>query len=408
VNTDHLRVLADRADSIEGRAATRLDEVHQGIQRARRRRAAGAVTGAAALVLAILIGVALVGGGNHRATDPVKPLPTPTQSPTPGETDVVPTGQVTIEADVRPGDIRGWTVLDTLTNTQPQHRGASELTTTVTVHSEQTFYATYCHAADPAVWFFYSFTDGGGGYGRCDEGSRELRPPDLYPDAYSQGEATPTTFHMYVGRVSPEAQACYVGRSSDPLAACAERYGTPQPAVGAEFGFRIFDLASAPTVLTLFGGPNEQERAFELPALSTIGGQAWLVDRAVVAAPGAGRLAVELPASNLARLVDVYTGAGRHVERCLDQHADELPDWESTDHGIYEAAVDEVCGVDIRLVVDGTTVSPEDDFYAGGHFMEVGTRLAPDATHGVVVEVVRGDPRNLSFGIVVRTATQLP
>jgi hypothetical protein len=40
--------------------------------------------------------------------------------------------------------------------------------------------------------------------------------------------------------------------------------------------------------------------------------------------------------------------------------------------------------------------------------MEVGTRLAPGAAHGVAVEVVRGDPRNLSYGIVVRTATQMP
>jgi hypothetical protein len=409
VNTDDLRVLADRADSIKGRPATRLSEVHQRIRTARRRLAAGAVTGAAALVLAILIAVTLVGGGDHRSMDPVGPLPSPTQSPIPSETEVVPAGQVTIEADVRSRDIRGWTVLDTLTNTQPGHRGASELTTTVTVHSEQTFFATYCHASDPAVWFFYSFTDGGGGYSRCDEGSRELPPPDLYPDAYSQGQATPTTFHMYVGRLSGKAQACYEGRSSDPHADCAERYGTPRPVAGAEFGFRIFDLGPAPTVLTLFGETNRQEPAYRLPALSSIGDDAWLVDRAMVAAPGADRLAVELPASNVARVVDVYTDAGRHKEdRCLGRHADELPDWESTDHNIYEAAVDEVCGVDIRLVVDGTTVSQEEDFYAGGHFMEVGTRLAPGAAHGVAVEVVRGDPRNLSYGIVVRTATQMP
>jgi hypothetical protein len=213
---------------------------------------------------------------------------------------------------------------------------------------------------------------------------------------------------MYVGRASGKAQACYEGRSRDPLADCARRYGPPQPVAGAEFGFRIFDLGPAPTVLTLFGEANTKEPAYELPALSSIGGHAWLVDRAVVAAPGADRLAVELPASNVARVVDVYTDAGRHKERCLDQHADELPDWGSTDHGVYEAAVDKVCGVDIRLVVDGTTVAPEEDFYAGGHFMAVGARLAPDAAHGVVVEVVGGDPRNLRYGIVVRTATHMP
>ena len=70
-------------------------------------------------------------------------------------------------------------MLATLTNSQPEHRGAAELGTTVMVRNDTTFLVTYCHSADPSVWFFCSFTDGGGGYGRCDEGAKELPPPDL-------------------------------------------------------------------------------------------------------------------------------------------------------------------------------------------------------------------------------------
>lgn len=141
MNTVDFRVLAERADSVEGRATTRLGEVHQRIVRGRRRRAVGASAGAATVVLAAVLAASVLGGNNPRSVEPVKPPPSP------GETFQVPPGQTTIKADVHPGDIRGWKVLATLTNTQPEHRGATDLSTTVTVHTDPTYHQIYCHSS---------------------------------------------------------------------------------------------------------------------------------------------------------------------------------------------------------------------------------------------------------------------
>jgi hypothetical protein len=128
----------------------------------------------------------------------------------------------------------------------------------------------------------------------------------------------------------------------------------------------------------------------------------------VTAAPGADRLAFELSASDSEYLLDVYTGKGPHFERCTVQHGDDLPDWESTDHNVYAAAVDKVCGADLRLVVDGTRVTPDKDPKAAGHFMELGAGLEPGTGHQIEVEVVRGDPHNIQYAVVVRTRTRIP
>jgi len=161
-----------------------------------------------------------------------------------------------------------------------------------------------------------------------------------------------------------------------------------------------------PSVLQLFDDAGNGEPSYCFGALSSINEIAWLLDRTVVAATDADRLAFELPASDSDYLVDVYRVDGPHLPRCTAQHADELPDIEP--HAPYAVAVNKVCGVDLRLVVDGTTFSPDKDPYASGHFMELGAQLSPGTVHQVVVEVVRGDPRNIRYAVVVRTRTQMP
>ena len=147
---------------------------------------------------------------------------------------------------------------------------------------------------------------------------------------------------------------------------------------------------------------------WQFKALESIKGVGWLVDRAVVAAPDAPRLAFELPASG-EYLIDVYDAEGPHHDRCMKQHADELPNWASTDTHVYEAAVDKVCGVDLRLVVDGTTIAPEDvDRDVTGHFSGLGARLSPGTAHQVEIQVVRGDPRNIRYAVVVHVRTEIP
>ena len=157
----------------------------------------------------------------------------------------------------------------------------------------------------------------------------------------------PQTVRMWIARPSAAWVRCQHRDSGD----CST--SDPQPIVNpdAEFGFEVYAHESTSAFPLLENAGNGEP--YPLQALSILGGTGWLVDQAVVAAPDADHLAFELPASANPYLIDVYTGPGRHLERCRAQHADELPDWATTDRVVYEAAFDKVCGVDVQLVVDG-------------------------------------------------------
>lgn len=79
MNGEDLRSLASRADGVNGRAETRLTEVHTRIATARRRRAVGAVAGTSAAVLALVVGAVLVSGptGHEKGDGPLPPAETP-------------------------------------------------------------------------------------------------------------------------------------------------------------------------------------------------------------------------------------------------------------------------------------------------------------------------------------------
>jgi hypothetical protein len=211
---------------------------------------------------------------------------------------------------------------------------------------------------------------------------------------------------MWIARPSAAYLDCFHGPTPD----CNAVYGLPQPIVDppAKFGFQIYEHRAARPVLEILDGARSGE-PIRFEALSAIKGVAWLVDRAVVAAPDAERLAFELPASDHEYLVDVYDGHSSGFDRCLRRHRDELPDFETTDSHVYYALVDDLCGADLRLLVDGTPVSPDRrELVAKDHFTELGARLSPGAAHRIEVEVVRGDPRNIQYAVVVRTRTELP
>ena len=380
MNTDDLQGLAHRADGVEGRPAVRLDEVRDRIRTARRRRAAVAAVGAVAAVLAVVVGTTLVSDPKGRSQDPVKPTPSPS------ETFEVPTGQSTTRADVRPGDVRDLKAIATLTNTRPEHRGATDLGTTVMVHSETTYVVRYCHSADPSVWFFLSFTDGGGAYGRCNDGSTALPPPDLPVLEYDHSVPQPTTVRMYVARLSPEVRSCYVKSVED----CQGLYGSPQPlaTTDAEFGFRVYDHTGARVVLRLFG--------YTYQALSTRDGEPWIVDRAVVAGRGADRLAVRLPDTRHRWIVGVFDEGTRHMDACAHRHG-----LDTNDEGqrlAWRRALQRACGVRLRLLVDGAFQRHVGGFDSS--YGEPWTYVSPGA-HEVTVDVTRGDPRNVRYAIII-------
>jgi hypothetical protein len=370
-------------------------------RRRTRRTRIGTASALAAAAAAVALG-ALATGGHTTRTDPspVGPSRTPTTTPTGGLE--VPSGQRTITSDVGPGGVHGFDVLATVTSSQPEHRGDSELSATVPDSREAV--STYCRGARD-LYYVIDIGDGGGGYGRCSPDADPSLAPgtDIGDLVVEDPLGSPQTVRMWIVRPPAAFLRCQQGGSG----ACPSPFDLP-PVAGpdAEFGFRAYAHRATLAFPLLEDAGNGAP--YPLQALSTVDGTAWLVDRAVVAAPGADRLALELPASSDDRLVDVYTGDDAHLERCRAQHADELPDWAATDHLAYEKAFDRVCGVDVRLVVDGTSVSPAGNPRADGHFRELGARLSADADHQVVVEVVRGDPRDIRYAVVVRTRTAMP
>jgi hypothetical protein len=354
----------------------------------------------------------------HRGAEPVQrpsqTASTPTAS-TPTETLEVPAGQQAITPDIGPGDVYGFKALRTVTNAQREHVGDTELSATVTVHTDGTPVVSYCRSHDVPTWIAYAdgdlVGDGSGPahdwwtFRKClpDDSTSLALQADLGEFTYAH-VAEPRTVRMIaIAPPSAKLRACLAADTGMDYCPLPE----PIAATDAEFGFRIYEHRAARWVLQLLKDPHGDHGArYVFEALSSIDGVAWLVDRGVVAAPDAARLAFELPASNSEYLVDVYRVDGPHMERCASQHADDLPNGEPLHP--YLAALDKVCGVNLRLVVDGDTVTPDADYSRQGHFTDLGGHLSSGAAHQVEVEVVHGDPRNIRYAVVVRVRTQMP
>ena len=321
----------------------------------------------------------------------------------------IPAGQTTITADIGPGDVQGYEVLATVTNQQPEHRNDTYLETTVTAHVDTEYVVYDCRQHDVPTWIAVAdgdlVGDGGGaadsyGFRPCEDGPFSLAlDTDVPESTFRLGMEQKTARIFAFAAPSAEFRQCINGDAPDEC-------GLPEPmaSTDAEFGFRIYAHAPAPYVLKLWDESVGEPNQFE--ALSSLQGVPWLVDRAVVAGDDADRLVFDLPESDTDYLVDVYT-AFPHRERCIMRNLDELPPIEGA-HFEFEAAVHELCGADVRLVVDGVEVRRDADPTARGHYMELGAQLSPGDAHRIEVEVVRGDPRNIRYAVVVRTRTEMP
>lgn len=370
-------------------------------RRRRTRRTRVAMAAAATAAVAVVAAGALAGQGPSTGTDlpPVDRTQTPTSTPTPDA--AVPEGQQTIVPDVGPGDVHGFDVLATVTSSQPAHRGASELTAVVPDTREAV--STYCRGAAD-LYYFLDIGDGGGAYDHCTpDADTSLAPEvDISDEVWEDPPGAPQTIRMWIARPSQEWLRCQREGHADCTLAEVPALANPD----VEFGFEVYAHESTLAFQLLEDAGNGAPHPIQ--ALATVDGAGWLVDRAVVAAPGAGRLVAKLSASARDYLVDVYQGVGRHLDRCLSAHADELPDQVSTDRLVYEAAVDKACGVDLRLLVDGRAVSPAPDPSSSGHFTELGALLSAGTEHDLVVEVTRGDPRDVQYAVVVRRRAHVP
>ena len=79
MNGEDLKFLASRASTLEDRTAVRVEELHDRIAVARRRRTASALVGAACVVVALIVAIQVVTGARNNASP--DPLPTPSPAP---------------------------------------------------------------------------------------------------------------------------------------------------------------------------------------------------------------------------------------------------------------------------------------------------------------------------------------
>lgn len=408
MNTESLRRLAERAEGVEGRPADRLAEVHGRIRRARRRRTAIGVSTAAVAVALVVAGVSL-SGATERTREPVGPS---TPQPTPTETVEVPTGQVTIQPEIDAGDIRGWELVASRTNRQPGHAGATDLSLTVEtggLHGFQSDVVSFCHG-DPDTWWILTMDLGGVDGGRNADGSLQdgtramfgtcsqddpttLPGPtgNIEPQTRNYRErASANPMRMFLtSALTPAAQEC-LGRTGD-TDACLSTHGlTPLAGTDADFGFGVYEHRAAPVVLS---GPN-----IESQALTMAGGVEYLVDRAVLAAPGSSRLVVQLPASDRSRIVAVTSSETAALEDCADRVVQGKPPGSPQEEKAQTYEVMRRCGTEVELRIDGERPpAVEHDFYFG----EQQVVLPPGDAVTVTVEVVKNDPRNVRYAIVI-------
>lgn len=400
MNTEDLRALAERAETVTGRQGARLAEVHGRIQTARRRRGAAAAAGSAAVVLALVVGVTLLADTREQADRPIH-RPTPIAT-TPTETVEIPAGQVTVTPDIRPGDVRGWKTLGSRTNTQPGRQGATELSMTVRKYfgdgGDGTYIGWFCHAT-PDTWYGYAYGDGGGGVGYCSLNDPVSPPPpdrDLGPSTF-QFLPEPLPVQMFVFKPTKAQKKCLTTDGD-----CKIR---PAASTDAIFGFAIHEHRTTRSVLHLGKDLGFEvghlEDPLDFAALVIQGGHEYLIEEAVVPAPGAHRLVVRLDASDQQRLVGVFSAGNKRGEACKVRYENEHPlptSGDSPERALADAA-GKFCDPTYSLKVDdnGAPLSLPDFSYVGdGPWMH-----APAGARQVTVDVAGGDPRNARLAIVI-------
>lgn len=411
MNTDDLRRIAVRAEGVEGRQADRLVELRARIRAARRRRAAAGAVATLGVVVALVAGAAAVTGTTDKTQEPIDKR---TPQPTPTRIVETPRGQVTIQPEIGPGDIQGWELRESRTNAQPGLAGATDLSVTVEtggLYSFQSHFVTFCNG-DPDTWWVLTMDLGGVDGGRNPDGSMQDGSRAFFGSCSQDDPTTvpaPTAsiepgtrnyreparaypMRMFVtGRLTEAAQQC-LGATLDTGACLSAHALTPLEGTDATFGFGIYEHRAAPVVLSGLGGSLQSQ------ALTMADGVEYLVDRAVVAASGASRLVVALPASNRSVIVAVASSETAALERCAEQLGLNEPPSNAEEESADLATFDRRCIAEVELRVDGQPASDQEyDFYFGEHQVV----LPPGDAHEITVEVVRNDPANIRFALVV-------
>jgi hypothetical protein len=294
VNTEELAFLADHVSTIDGRRPQRLAEVQSRIRVARRRRAAGAIAGTAALAAAI-VGVAAVvprSGDNS-----VQPTNEPTSTlPTVQRIDE-PAGQTEIPADFGPQSVvQGNVAIGSAVNDP----GETELHANLPYYTPYASVSAFCRGSEDLWWV------ANGNYGQCSpDAALEPTPPLEFqpignaprPLPEAPGDQELPVDMVLTGPLSAQAREC-IANSPDPdmTSQCLDSNDvTLVKSADATFGFTAYVHSAPKPIHDPFG------MGFE--ALANLDGVDYLFTHGVVSAPGADTLAAYLDVSDQPRLV---------------------------------------------------------------------------------------------------------
>jgi hypothetical protein len=293
VNSEDLAFLADHVSTIDGSRPQRLAEVQDRIRGARRRRAAVAIAGTAALAAAIVAVAAVVPRSGDNSAPPVNEPTLPTVSPI-----EEPAGQTVIPADFGPqAVVHGNVPIGSVVN-EP---GATELHANLPFVG--TYYAAvvgYCRGSEDIWWV------ANGNYGQCTpDAALEPTPPAEFqpvgnapkPLPEPAGDQEIAVDMVLTGPLSAKTRHCIVN-NPDPYttSGCLESKDvTLVKNADATFGLTAY-VHSAPT-------PIHDPFGTRFEALANIDGTDYLFTRGVVSAPRSDTLATYLDVSEQPRLV---------------------------------------------------------------------------------------------------------
>jgi hypothetical protein len=232
-------------------------------------------------------------------------------------------------------------------------------------------------------------------FGQCSQDAPSTLPAateDIDPGGRSLYGNSADTYplRMFVTEPLPaDAQHC-LAWPADVYACLAEHQVVPLAETDATFGFGVYEHTRGPLVLRGMGGTLGHE------ALAIAGGVEFLVKRAVVSAPDAEQLVVQLPASHRRRIVAIFETEAPPAAKCGDRLGIEVDS--AASQIAFNEAFERRCHPTLEVLVDGHPApEPELEFYLGPQQ----TVLPPGGAHELTVEVVKNDPRNIQYAVVV-------
>lgn len=302
MNTNDLRsVLADQASHVDVTGPLPIDELRGRITTSRRRRT-GATTAAVSVVFAGLVALSVQGAPDGGPD----PAPDPAPDPTPGRT-VNADGTVTIIPDVGPGDALGWETLARRSTTDPGREDDVDLSVTV---DDQVLLAEtdFSCRGTADTWYVVSYLDGAGGYLPCLRTAQPVAyPAELVPNEQPDEPETLGEVRMFL--TEPGQLNCWdtpsIATPQDFEACVADYEPLADVPAGVTAELVVWGHPDPPTAATILGS--------DYGALGILDGTEYLLDQAVLSAPGATTMSLQLEPAGTTRMVCVLRATGAEV-----------------------------------------------------------------------------------------------